>query len=132
GGHLERSGLADDAIGFDDGEMRRRGAPGDDVRTARGDREQQKQREQPAEHGLNDTSLLTFQGRSDTRRYRLTVRTDGSQPSNRGSIPRTATINGATSAIPAKIAPNDSAPSNRYVRSSGVNLSGPASISRSS
>src|SRR5207245_3676051 len=33
-------------------------------------------------------------------RYRLTVRTDGSQPSNRGSIPRTATMNHISPLVP--------------------------------
>src|SRR5205085_9796929 len=37
-------------------------------------------------------SLLKYEVRSGEWRYRLTVRTDGSQPSNRGSIPRTATM----------------------------------------
>src|SRR5438132_1659373 len=38
------------------------------------------------------TRALQLEVPADVWRYRLTVRTDGSQPSNRGSIPRTATI----------------------------------------
>ena len=93
GGDVERAGLADEAIRLVDGELRRRAAAGDDVRapaTASATRTQES--EEPAEHGLHHTSLLKFEVRDGEWRYRLTVRTDGSQPSNRGSIPRTATI----------------------------------------
>src|SRR5438105_14678287 len=38
------------------------------------------------------TRALQLEVPAGVWRYRLTVRTDGSQPSNRGSIPRTATI----------------------------------------
>src|SRR5438552_14138113 len=44
---------------------------------------------------------LKYEVRSDEWRYRPTVRTDGSQPSNRGSIPRTATIQVAHVVTPA-------------------------------
>src|SRR5438132_10615132 len=60
-----------------------------------------------------DTGLLESRVRTGAWRYRLGVRTRGSQPRDRGSIPRTATTKGAT-----------------YVRPSGVNLSGPASTSQ--
>ena len=59
---------------------------------AHGEREEEQKSEEPAEHGLHHTSLIKSGVRDGEWRYRLRVRTDGSQPSNRGSIPRTATI----------------------------------------
>ena len=45
-----------------------------------------------AERGRDPSSLLTFEGSSRVWRYRLGVRTRGSQPRDRGSNPRTATM----------------------------------------
>ena len=49
------------------------------------------EREEPAEHGLHHTSLVKSEVPDGEWRYRLGVRTRGSQPRDRGSIPRTAT-----------------------------------------
>src|SRR6185295_4976407 len=88
----EGAALSDETIGFVDRHQRRRAAARGDVRAGAGQRKKDEQGEEPAEHGLHHTSLIKSKVRSSEWRYRLTVRTDGSQPSNRGSIPRTATI----------------------------------------
>ena len=58
-------------------------------------------------------SRLQYKFRSGEGRYRLTVRTDGSQPSNRGSIPRTATIRVGQATTPAAIVPSPASPTTR-------------------
>src|SRR5207244_3348544 len=88
---VERSGLTDDAGRLVDGEVRRRAATGDDVRDSSREREEHEKRSEPAEHGSNHTSLLISGVLTGAWRYRLGVRTRGSQPRDRGSNPRTAT-----------------------------------------
>src|SRR4029453_17702498 len=90
GSDLEGASLPDDPVRLTDGDPRRRPASGRHVDCAGDEADRDHNRQNGAQHGSHDTSLV----RSNVPaagRYRLTVRTDGSQPSNRGSIPRTAT-----------------------------------------
>src|SRR5207344_1600098 len=85
-------GLADEAIRFADGQLRRRAAAGKGEGGGAGESEHHHEHEEPTEHGLHHTSLVKCEVRGSEWRYRLGVRTRGSQPRDRGSIPRTATI----------------------------------------
>src|SRR5439155_2878005 len=90
-GHLEGAGRADEAIGLLDRQARWYAATGDHIEAGEREPGDENERDKPSEHGLNNTSLLTYGIRRGEWRYRLGVRTRGSQPRDRGSIPRTAT-----------------------------------------
>ena len=98
GRDVERAGLSDEAIRLVDGQLRRRSAAGDDIGARAGKNENDQKGEEPA-HGLHHTSLVKYEVRDGEWRYRLGVRTRGSQPRDRGSIPRTATITHSDSRV---------------------------------
>ena len=83
---------ADGRVGFHDGEHGRTAAAFDEKHASGEEDQQDEKSHKAANHGLHCTSLVKCEVRDGEWRYRLTVRTDGSQPLNRGSIPRTATI----------------------------------------
>ena len=113
---VERAGLADDALGPFDSDRGRRAAAGDPIRPTPDHENDEHETGKPAQHLAiepqnrlpdwltrcgTDANIGGSSAGDPTPaaarlgyawRYRLTVRTDGSQPSNRGSIPRTATI----------------------------------------
>ena len=88
---VESAGLPDDAGRLIDGEQRRSAAAGDRECAEHAERDNGHEDKEPSEHGLHRTSLLKSEVLIDEWRYRLGVRTRGSQPRDRGSIPRTAT-----------------------------------------
>ena len=118
GGDDQRAALADRLVGLLDADDRHRFASGDRRNTTPAAINSRTSR--PASNRIMRTiepqrrprlTMLTAVGSLTVRfasakmkgpvgrprwRYRLTVRTDGSQPSNRGSIPRTATIQSHT------------------------------------
>src|SRR5262245_8477226 len=93
---FERSGLSDEPLRLADGDGRRRAAAGHEIGGAIAEGQQNDESKKPAQHGSNDTSLVRSTIPT-AGRYRLGVRTRGSQPRDRGSNPRTATRNVVTS-----------------------------------
>src|SRR5205807_3331623 len=83
--------LTNEALRPFDRHVRRRATACDVEERAGREREDRDDDAEPSKHGPHSTSLITSRVPTGGWRYRLGVRTRGSQPRDRGSNPRTAT-----------------------------------------